>query len=280
MTPSLRLRPSRLYKRALVKLAHEETDALALGSAMVFAPHQDDETLGCGGTIIKKRRAGASVHLVFMCDGGLSHARFIPPTQLKEIRSREAVAAAQVLGLSVQDVSFLNFRETELAQLEARAVESVTELLLQHRPEEVFVPYFSDVHIDHLATNRIVRAALRRSGSAVKVYEYPVWFWHCWPWVSFRLQASRPALKSFLQTLSSGVGLQGLRDFRCSVYVEDVLEQKRAALEEHKSQVTRLRPETAWPILSDVSDGEFLDRFFQPYEVFHQYTFRPEESWS
>src|SRR5687768_6580034 len=35
-------------------------------SAMVFAPHPDDETLGCGGTILQKRRAGASMRIVFM----------------------------------------------------------------------------------------------------------------------------------------------------------------------------------------------------------------------
>jgi LmbE family N-acetylglucosaminyl deacetylase len=275
-TPFLRLRPSRLHKRALARFSREEEDILSLRPAMVFAPHQDDETLGCGGTIIKKRKSGAGVHLVFMCDGTHSHARLIKPAQLKEIRNREAVAAAQVLGLSAQDVSFLDFKEMKLAQFEEPAIERVTELLRLHRPEEVFVPYFDDVHVDHLATNRILHAALRRYGNAVTVNEYPVWFWSCWPWVSLHIRASKEAVKSFLRTVSSGVGFQGLRDFRCSVYVGDVLEQKRAALEEHKSQVTRLRPETAWPILSDVSDGEWLERFFQPYEVFHRYTFSPE----
>ena len=42
-------------------------------AAMVFAPHPDDETLGCGGTVVKLRRAGVDVHIVFMTDGRHSH---------------------------------------------------------------------------------------------------------------------------------------------------------------------------------------------------------------
>ena len=37
-------------------------------ACIVFAPHQDDETLGSGGTIIQKKRKGADVKIVFMTD--------------------------------------------------------------------------------------------------------------------------------------------------------------------------------------------------------------------
>jgi LmbE family N-acetylglucosaminyl deacetylase len=44
---------------------------------VVFSPHPDDETLGCGSTIIKKKRLGADVTIVFMTDGSKSHPHFI-----------------------------------------------------------------------------------------------------------------------------------------------------------------------------------------------------------
>src|SRR5512138_1319717 len=38
-------------------------------SVVVLAPHMDDETLGCGGTLAKHRRRGANVLAVFLTDG-------------------------------------------------------------------------------------------------------------------------------------------------------------------------------------------------------------------
>jgi len=39
------------------------------GKVAVLAPHMDDETLGCGGTIARHVRAGASVTTIFLTDG-------------------------------------------------------------------------------------------------------------------------------------------------------------------------------------------------------------------
>ena len=36
---------------------------------LVFVAHQDDETIGCGGTIAKWSNQGAEVHVCFMTDG-------------------------------------------------------------------------------------------------------------------------------------------------------------------------------------------------------------------
>ncbi len=41
--------------------------------AMVFSPHQDDETLGCGGMIARKREQGIPVVVTFLTDGRGSH---------------------------------------------------------------------------------------------------------------------------------------------------------------------------------------------------------------
>src|SRR5947208_1953038 len=75
---------------------------------VVFAPHQDDEALGCGGTILRKRRAGAAVDIAFVTDGSQSHARLMDPAALSALRAREALAAAEVLGVEKGRVHFLN----------------------------------------------------------------------------------------------------------------------------------------------------------------------------
>ena len=101
----------------------------------------------------------------------------------------------------------------------------------------------------------------------INVFEYPIWFWLHWPWTSLSLKN----LSSWRNSFVSGLYL--LKEFQCSVHIADVLKLKREALEQHKSQMSRLIPDPDWFILNDVSNGEFLECFFQEHEVFHRYFF-------
>jgi len=238
------------------------------GSALVFAPHQDDETLGCGGTIIRKRDAGLPVTCVFMTDGATSHRQFMAAVELSRLRREEALKALSILGLRNEDAHFLDFPDSRLDQFHDAAVLKVVSLLRRIQPEEVFVPYRADRTPDHEATFRIVMAAVRQAGQAVQINEYPVWFWNQWPWVSGALTFNRDGFKAAMQILFTLGGHKLLQEFSTGVFVKDVLERKRQALNEHRSQMAVLRPGTAWPTLSDVSDGQWLECFFQEFEIF------------
>jgi LmbE family N-acetylglucosaminyl deacetylase len=150
------------------------------------------------------------------------------------------------------------------------ATQRVIEILLQHQPEAVFVPYHKEAHVDHYATSKIVLSALRASRKPVTVYEYPVWFWQFWPWVRAPQHSMWSVLKWLQDSCTSGWGL--LQDFRCGVYIGDALALKRAALDQHTSQMTRLLPDSRWLTLADVAQGDFLTCFFQEYEVFYRYS--------
>jgi len=243
-------------------------------SAVVFAPHPDDETLGCGGTIIKKKRAGADVNIVFMTDGRRSHRQFISEDELKAIRANESLAACRMLGVKESDIVFLKFEDGALSRNQDTAIHSVTEILLRQQPEQIFIPYSKEPSLwseDHLATNRIVTSALQIYMNKAVILEYPIWFWWHWPWVSVPISCRWEMLAVLKNSVVSGLRL--LRDFRCSVYIGDVLELKRAALDQHRSQMTRLIPDSRWPILGDISGGEFLACFFQEHESFRCYNF-------
>lgn len=259
-----------LYARVLRSSARELDPAVLRRSAVVFAPHQDDETLACGGTIIRKRQLGADVKIVFLTDGTQSHRDLIQTDELKMLRTQEALAAGAVLGVSAANVFFLGFEDGKLDQNQAAAIEKVKEILASFRPEEVFIPYSREKPADHSQTNRIVLAAVKQCRMALVVNEYPVWFWGRWPWIVAGGQQNR-LWTDIKKSLRDDCGYL-IKDFNSSVSIRPVLERKRLALESHQSQMNRLAPDQRWQTLPDVSQGEFLACFFQDREWFYRYS--------
>jgi LmbE family N-acetylglucosaminyl deacetylase len=251
-----------LQRELAVPLTEEE---LAV-PALVFAPHPDDETLGCGGTILRKRRLGADVRIVFMTDGANSHTHLMAADELRAVRAAEAAAAAAVLGVAQDALEFLAFADGNLAGQAPLALDRVATLLSRHKPQQVFLPYPRGEHPDHVATHSIVHQALGRSGGAT-VLEYPVWFWRHWPWTPL---AGRDAPDLLRASFDASFGLRLCQEMRATVDIRDVLADKRAALAEHRSQTRRRRGDPRWWILGDVSGGAFLACFFQNQEVFRR----------
>jgi LmbE family N-acetylglucosaminyl deacetylase len=92
----------------LVSPSRLELDSV--GSALVIAPHPDDESIGCGGLIALLRRRNAKVWVCIATDGAGSHPNSpsVPPRQLAAIRGREAIAALGILGVKRRCVLFAN----------------------------------------------------------------------------------------------------------------------------------------------------------------------------
>jgi len=261
--------PMNFYKLLLRHICTEYPEDNLKKSAVVFSPHFDDETLGCGGTIIKKKRAGANVKIVFMTDGSKSHRHLISEDKLKALRKSESLTASRSLGLTENDVFFLDFEETKLSEHNISAVIKVIEILKTLHPDEVFIPYRRDPplwSLDHMSTNGIVMSALQENAKKTTVYEYPIWMWYHQPFLRMLIMDQKKISSSLKNRLVSGLNL--LKDFRNSVYIGDVLPLKRAALNHYKSQMTRLIPDSDWQILGDLSNGKFLECFFQEYEIF------------
>jgi LmbE family N-acetylglucosaminyl deacetylase len=267
--PQLRAR----YRLALRRNTHPISAQELTENSLVFAPHQDDETLGCGGTLIQKRASDAQVAVVFMTDGRQSHANFLPPEELVPLRQQEALAACQAMGIASQDVHFLGNEDSRLGENFAQVVPAVKQLLEAYQPASVFMPYHQDVLPDHVATNQVVRSALQAWGRNITVYEYPVWFWFHWPWVSL-LQNTRNLTRLALKnSLQFRFGQRLSQDFNTHANITPNLDQKKAALGLYRSQMEHLNGDPQWATLGDVSQGDFLSCFFQELEIFHRYEF-------
>jgi LmbE family N-acetylglucosaminyl deacetylase len=263
------------YIRTLLRQMYRPRP-VSQGSSVVFAPHQDDETLGCGGTIIQKRRAGVPVWIVFLTDGSRSHKNLMSEEDLKALRMLEARSAGQVLGVPAEQIQFFQFPNGELKKYGKEARRQVEDFLVEVRPQEVYIPSPWDFHFEHRETALIVMAAIdhlnqqRQLERIPLVFEYPIWFWYQWPMV--RLPENNPDERSRLlkRGLRYGFGMAFLTQFRYAVSVCSVLDTKRDALAQYASQTTRLNRGSDWATLQDVAGGEFIKFFFQDCEVFRQ----------
>ena len=262
------------YKKCLLEhaeLASKEDDS---ASAMIFAPHQDDETLGLGGTISRKCAAGAHVRIIFLTDGSQSHPAHqnaISPQELSKIRSLEALKAAQVLGVEKSKVDFLGYPDTQMASHLGSAAQKIVVMLEDYQPQQVFIPIYRDGNGDHGASRAAVRIALQQFDRAVTVFQYPIWLWNRWPFVKFSYQQFKTSAKDLLAHGAPALGAwRSLLKLNYAFEVQDHLETKHLALDQYQTQVSRYNAEANWPILSDVSGGDWLDCFFWRIELFYK----------
>lgn len=191
-------------------------------SILVFVPHPDDETIGCGGLIAKAIEAGITVDVVLVTDGGASHSvtPTLSRTELARMRRAELSAALAILGSSSEPLC-LNLYDAETASISpaerhtiARTVASQDRL---SRADVVLTTWRREPHCDHQFSYELGRevAGLMR----VPLIEYMVWT---------PVAAEAGSWPQIGETTT----------FRLDV--SDVLQRKRSAIECHRSQLGHL----------------------------------------
>lgn len=165
-----------VWRRRLLARARPVPD-LAGRPVVVLAPHPDDETLGCGGLVVRAMASGASVRVVVVADG---RHRKNPSDDLADVRAAEVRDAAAALGLPDAALAMWalpNGRlRDHLPELRDRLRELVT-----GTHSLVLAPSRDDVHADHLAVHEAVRDVVE-ADAGLELWEYPVWAWTRWPW--------------------------------------------------------------------------------------------------
>jgi len=218
--------------------------------AVIIAPHQDDETLGCGGLIARKRNEGLPVHVIFITDGSASHPRHprLSPAAISALRADEARRAIGYLGVERTAVHFLAEPDGTLKTITPTRREDLVArlagLLQAIAPGEIFLPCNPDGSSEHDATAGFVLDAIARCGRQPDVWQYPVWSW----WNPLLL------LRRWLAT----------DDCRRQA-VEDYLPAKQLAIDCYQSQIAPLAPEPAPALPADLvaifnSDTEYFFR--------------------
>jgi len=121
-----------------------------------IAVHPDDETLGCGGTLLKHAAEGEALHWLLIT--AVSEPDY---TAAQITRQREQVEAVRK-AYRFESVHWLKFPSSRLETLPLNdLIKPIRHVIQQVRPETVFAPNPSDVHSDHRIAFQAVTAALK-----------------------------------------------------------------------------------------------------------------------
>lgn len=124
---------------------------------LVVSSHPDDETLGCGGTILRHRSIGDKADWLIMTemkveDGykeGMIHKR-----------KREIELVSKEYGFN--EIFLLGFSTRKLDQVPvARIVEDVSRIIQTAAPDIVYLPFCNDVHSDHRITFDVAISSMK-----------------------------------------------------------------------------------------------------------------------
>jgi len=218
---------------------------------IVFAPHPDDETWGCGGTIAKRISEGYEVLIVVMTDGRYAFLKMLgidsdpTPEELKVIRKEEVKRATKILGVPEENLIFLDFVDGALENNEEKAEEKVTEILSKNHPVEVYVPYKHDGHPDHRAAYRIVRNSIRKLAVSTATYQYSI---------GQKYGRIGPIIDALLNLLKRNM---------VRVDISKFLSLKKAAAKEFKSELKTISSKQHNPLTDDIK------KFLNSKEMFY-----------
>jgi len=152
-------------------------------NVLVIAPHYDDETIGCGGTIALHTKGGDTLHVLFVTAGATNIQGVTDPAAIQLVRKSEAEAACAILG--VTQLHHLSLPDR--AWQPPHAVPLFVRVIRQVRPHIVYLPHRQDGDVEHELVHQTGREAIWQAASPVlldygelappvqQVFGYEIW---------------------------------------------------------------------------------------------------------
>lgn len=218
-----------------------------LGTALVIAPHPDDDAIGCGATILQLRQQGIRVRILIVTNGEAStQSKVITPGHLAALRRTETQTAARILNVPETELVFLSYPDGQTGQSLEKITKDIAAQIWLSSPSLILAPFALDLHADHRLVAQALTHLCETGKVSCRILSYPTWFW---PRGALRYLLTQPKNYRLLK-----------------ISTEGFLEKKKAALLAHRSQFENLSGEAEWGHLSEA----FLSLSLQRYELFFE----------
>ncbi len=138
---------------------------------LFVSPHDDDVIIGGSLMILSALKERVPVHVAIATDGSMGYCSPKEKLSIAEIRRKETYEGFRILGVRKENIHWLGYPDCRLTLFQGRRPagagepqshgftglqNSLTEVLRQVRPNQVFLPTLADLHPDH----RIVHSEL------------------------------------------------------------------------------------------------------------------------
>ncbi len=130
--------------------------------AVVLAVHPDDETLGCGGTLLRHKAQGDEIYWIICTN--ITEGGIFPAEKVKN-RKKEIVSVKESYGFD--SVFHLNHPAMMVDKIPMfDIVTGIGDIFGKIKPDTVYLPFKGDIHSDHKI---IFDAAF----SCTKIFRFP-----------------------------------------------------------------------------------------------------------
>jgi N-acetylglucosamine malate deacetylase 1 len=146
-------------------------------NVLVVAPHPDDESIGCGGTICWHRAQDHHVEVLFVTGGelGVSGATL---DEAKAIRHKEAGQASYCLHSN--ELHMLGLSDGAVPPNDTRLALSIVERIKWSSIDRVYGPSSKDGHTDHIAVAQALHL-VHMQIPQLDMWQYEIWSPHAQP---------------------------------------------------------------------------------------------------
>lgn len=195
---------------------------------LLIAPHPDDETLGCGGTLARLKENNCHIKVIIVTDGNnVREASGKNVSDAVSQRQKETINALQLLGIN--DIEF--FTEPDGFFEHTPAFTKQLETILDtFQPQWIFTPSVLDYHRDHCAIGLSVLSLWQKRNYKERIFVYEIWAPIPATWVvniSTVYEKKQQAIQCYkipLQYCDYSRGITGLMMFR-SLYLRQQTDQ-------------------------------------------------------
>jgi len=132
---------SQVFQQLLLPL---QVDIPVGKRVLVIAPHPDDEILGAAGLIIKAKKSGCHISIIFLTSGAVDNYVVIEK-EARQVSDKIGVDDVYFLRMLDGGIIDVNVDETELQKVVGKC-----------RPDIISLPFIFDGHTDHIYTNKLI----------------------------------------------------------------------------------------------------------------------------
>lgn len=129
-----------------------------MNKVLIIAVHPDDETLGCGGTLLKHKANGDEIHWLICTESTLE-------SDFYKIRNQEIEKVSVLYDFdSIHNLALKTMKVDEYTMSDL--IGKISKVINEIKPNIIYLPFKGDVHSDH-------RLIFEAAYSCTKSFRYP-----------------------------------------------------------------------------------------------------------